>query len=363
MKTNCKLSNTNYKFSKNFFKALVAPLLVIVLAIVFVFTIGFNKNIDYTGGIYVSAVANTTESGRLDLENKQVYSDFKTGLDTVLEENNVKGQVYSVELNEMQEYVLVVKFAFNGTAEEKQTLIQNVKDGLVNEFYSSMPSEDIENNHYLVVSEFGGAVKVSGSEYLTTILATLVCAILVCAYMAIRLGLNAGVLSFVSFAFNNILALSLICVARVPLTYASIIAIPFVSVLSLLSSYLYFKKAKDLLINSNQYERKNNYELADDIVKQTMSKQILLFGVSAVSLLLLGLVNVFNSVLFLCLALFTCVACMLFTNIFILPGLFARTYVRKVKKNKQPKKQVETENKLTEEQIMKETDLDNLVSN
>lgn len=363
MKTNSKSTNTNFGFSKNFFKALVAPLLVIVLAIVFAFTIGFNKNIDYTGGIYVSAVANTVEAGRLDLEDSEVYSEFKANIDDVLKENNVKGQVYSVELNEMQEYVLVVKFAFNGTDAEKQTLIANVKDDLVNALYSSMPTEDLENNHYLIVSEFGGAISVMGYEYLTTILATLVCAIVVCAYMAIRLGLNAGVLSFVSFAFNNILAISLICVARVPLTYASIIAIPFVSVLSLLSSYLYFKKAKDLLSNTDIYERKNNFELADDIVKQTMPKQTLLFGVSAVSLLLLGLVNVCNSVLFLCLALFTCVACMLFTNIFILPGLFARTYVRKVKKSKQPKKQEVQENKLTEEQIMKETDLDNLVSN
>lgn len=363
MKTNSKSTNTNFGFSKNFFKALVAPLLVIVLAIVFAFTIGFNKNIDYTGGIYVSAVANTVEAGRLDLEDSEVYSEFKANIDDVLEENNVKGQVYSVELNEMQEYVLVVKFAFEGTDAEKQTLIENVKDDLVNALYSSMPAEDLENNHYLIVSEFGGAISVMGYEYLTTILATLVCAIVVCAYMAIRLGLNAGVLSFVSFAFNNILAISLICVARVPLTYASIIAIPFVSVLSLLSSYLYFKKAKDLLSSTDIYERKNNFALADDIVKQTMSKQTLLFGVSAVSLLLLGLVNVCNSVLFLCLALFTCVACMLFTNIFILPGLFARTYVRKVKKSKQPKKQEVQENKLTEEQIMKETDLDNLVSN
>lgn len=363
MKTNCKLSNTNYKFSKNFFKALIAPIVAVVLAIVFMFTIGFNRDMDYTGGVYVSVVAVSQTTGeKLDLSKSENYNTFKKDVDAVLSDNKIKGQVYTAEVNNMQESVLVVKFAFNGSEVEKAALIESIKSGLVTKFYSTTPSEDVENNHLVIVAPFGNAIRLKSNEYLTTVLATLVCAIVVCEYIAIRMGLNAGILSLCAGLFNNVFAMALICIARVQLTYASIIVFPFVTIISILAAYVYLKKAKDLLNTTTNYDRKSNYVLADDAVKQTITKQVLLAGIAGVSLLVLGLFNVCNSVLFLSLALFTCVACMLYTNLFLLPGLFARTYVRKVRKNKQ-KVQMKEEDKLTEEEIMKETDLDNLVSN
>ena len=360
MKTNCKLT---YNFSKNFFNALITPIVVIVLAIVLMFTVGFNRDMDYTGGVYLSVVAVSQTTGeKLDLSKTEDYNSFKQEVDEVLVDNKVKGKVYTVEVNDMQESVLVVKFAFNGNETEKQALIESIKSGLVTKFYSTTPSEDVENNHLVIVEPFGNAIRLKSNEYLTTILATLICAIAICVYIAIRMGLNAGILSLCAGLFNNVFAMALICIARVQLTYATIIVFPFVTIISILASYVYLKKTKDLLNNTNNYDRKNNFELADDAVKQTIGKQLLLAGISGLSMLLLGIFNICNSVLFLSLALFTCIACMLYTNLLLLPGLFARTYVRKVKKNKQKieKKQEDT---LTEEQIMKETDLDNLVSN
>ena len=106
MKTNCKLSNTNYKFSKNFFKALIAPIVAVVLAIVFMFTIGFNRDMDYTGGIYVSVVAVSQTTGeKLDLSKSENYNTFKKDVDDVLSDNKIKGQVYTAEVNNMQESV------------------------------------------------------------------------------------------------------------------------------------------------------------------------------------------------------------------------------------------------------------------
>jgi len=97
-------------------------------------------------------------------------------------------------------------------------------------------------------------------------------------------------------------------------------------------------------------------------VKQTSFNQILLCVVATVASLILGLFNINNSILFLSLAFVVAILSVLYTNIMLLPGLFAKTYVRKVKKVK-AKEQKNQEKRLTEEQVMQETDLDNLVSN
>lgn len=345
----------NYKFSKNLYKALIAPIMVFVLAIIFAFTIGFNKSIDFTGGMMVSVVAGTD----VKLDDKTTYNEFKTTVDNVLNSNDVIGQIYSVEVNELQEYTLVVKFAYSGSDVQKENLATHIKEDLIQEFYASTSVEDIENNSLIIVAPFGSSV--DSSIVLTTILATVIASIIMCAYIAIRMGLNAGVLSLVNALLNNIFAFALIMVARVPLTYVTFIAIPFVTIVSIVSSFIYFKKTKDLLQSTDNYSKKSNFVLADDAVKQTFDKQVVLAGISAICLLLIGFANLFNTVLFISLSLFTCVASVLYTNILVLPGLFARTYVRKFKKVKQ--KEAVKEDKLTEEQIMKETDLDNLVSN
>ncbi len=354
MKTNLK--NTKYSFSKGFYKALIAPIVVGILAIVLACTVGFNKGLDYTGGIVVSVVAGTETK----LDDKKTYNEFKAEVDDVLKTNDVNGQVYTVEVNEMQEYCLVVKFAFNGNQTEKEALINAIKSDLITKFYAQTPAEDIENNNYVLVAEFGSAV--DGTVVVTTALATLVCAILMCAYIMARMGVNAGVLSFVSAVFNNAFALALLMVARVQLTYVTFIAIPFVTVISILASFIYLKKAKDMLQSTEKYDRQSNYVLADDVTKAILNKVLVLSGVSAFGVLTIGVFNVLNSILFVCLALFTCIACMLYSNVLLLPGLFAKTYVRKIRKAKKQKEEKQ-EPKLTQEEVMQETDLDNLVSN
>ena len=356
MKNKFDLSNSSYKFADNFYKALIAPIVCFILAIVFACTLGFTKGLDYTGGILISVVAGTETK----LDDKETYKSFKSKVDEVLKENDVKGDVYSVEVNNLEEYTMVVKFAFNGTKEQTDSLISSLKSGLINKFYSESSEADIENNNLVIVANFGGCVDTR--IVITAILATLIAVILMCIYIFFRMGLNASILSIVSAIFNNLFAISVILIARVQITYASIIVLPFVSVISVLFAFIYLRKAKAILKTTDKYDRLDNKVLANDAVKQTINAQVFVSSIAAGCALIFGLFNICNSVMFVALALFTCIACALYTNLMLLPGLFAKTFIRKVKRNK-PVKEKAKENKLTEEQIMKETDLDNLVSN
>ncbi len=353
MKTKSKFSN-NYKFSKNFFMALIAPIVAVVLAVVFGLTLGFNKGIDFSGGVLVSVVAGT----ETNLYENDAYNQFKNRLDSVLEGNGLYGQVYSVEINNMQEYTLVVKMSYSNQISEE--ILQDVKSDLKTEFYPSLSLDDLDNGNYIIVSEFGSSV--DNRVFVTTALATIVCALLVCIYIFFRMGLNASVISFVSAVFNNIFALAIVMIARVQITYASIIIVPFVTIASLLYSFIFVRKARNLLKTTEKYDRQNNFVLADDTTKQTLKQQTIIASVIAVGSIVLGLFNVCNSVLFVSLAVFTAIACVLYTNVLLLPGLFARTFVRKIKKSK-PQKTDSTQTSSLDEKVLEETDLDNLVSN
>lgn len=352
-----KISNTKYKFSQNFFKAFIFPAFAIILAVVFAFVLGFNKNLDYTGGVVVSVVAGVD----VNLEDKTTFNLYKENVDKVLHYNDVKGDVYSVEINDKQEYTIVVKFAYNGSQEQKQNLITNLKADLKTEFYEDMSDYDLQNNNYILVAEFGSSV--DGNVIIYTALATLVATLLMCAYIAFRNGLNSGVLAFLMTIINNAFALSLIMITRIQLAYATVAVIPFVTILSILTAFVYLRKAKTLLASSQVYEKQNNNVLANDTAKSVAYNQLLLGCISSLALLVIGLFNVCNSVLHLSLAMIAGIVAVLYTSIMILPGLFAKTYIRKVKKAKVAKEQNQDSKKLTEEEVMKETDLDNLVSN
>lgn len=351
-----KLSNTKFNFSQNFFKALVLPVVACILALIFTFTFGFNKGLDYSGGVLVSVVSGID----VKLDDKTTYNEFKSRVDEVLASNDVAGDVYTIEVNEKQEYTLVVKFAYSGSTAKTNELIENLKSDLKAEFYDTMSDDAVQSGNYIIVSTFGGAV--SKSILLYIVLSTIISVVLMCAYIAIRFGFNSGMLAMIMAGFNTFVIVALFMVTRIQMTYATFAVIPFVAIVSVVASIIYLKKAKDMFANTQKYEKTSNQVLANDAVKSTLSNQVLLASIFGLALLIIGLVNICNSVLYLSLAFFVAVAVILYSNIFVLPGLFAKTFARKVKKVKQ-QKQTKQEDKLTEEQVMQETDLDNLVSN
>lgn len=350
-------SNKTFNFSKNFFKSLIAPIVAVILAVVFAFTFGFNKSMDYNGGIVASIVFGVD----VNLEDSNTYNLYKQNVDGILETHGISGDVYSVEVNDKQEYTLVVKFAYNGSEEDQKELITNLKADLKQEFYSEMSDDDLKKNNYVLVEAFGSVV--DNNLVLYTALSTLVCALVMCVYIALRNGINAGVLSFLLAILSNVLTISLIMVTRVPLTYATIAVVPFVTIISVIASIVYIKKAKNLLANSQSYDKKDNHVLANDTANESLRSQVILASVVAVALVCIGLTNIFNSVLYLSISFLVAVASVLYTTVLLLPWLFAKTFVRKVKKTKTTKETNKTERKLTEDEVMQETDLDNLVSN
>lgn len=348
----------NYNFSKNLYKALILPITIIILAVLMFFFVGFNKGIELKGGI----IASVNVGIENDLSNKKTYSDIKKQVDDIIEENDSVGKIYTIEINDLEENVLVVKMEYKGKSREKS--ISDIKTQLIQKFYSTTSLEDIENKNLIEVSVFGSSL--NKIDLLKTTLATFIALVLMAAYVIIRQGLNAGVNAFVSSGLNIITAVALMIILRIKVDTLSMLVVPFTAVISMFSAFVYRNKIKNMLNYSDKYEKLSNETLANDALEKTAKIYLIMqisfsvaFILTAISSLIVG--GISSSLAWLMLAFILSLAIINYNNFMCLPGVFARTYTRKVKKTK-IKKEVKTE-KLDEAEVLKETDLDNLVSN
>ena len=349
-----KMQNTKINFSRNIITAIIVPAVALVLAFVFAILFGFHQGMDFKGGISLSVVSET-----LDLNLSKNFEEYKSKVDVILNNNGVTGSVYLVE-TESTNYndVLVVKIDYTGNDSNK--IADSIKLGLSKTFYPTVSNDEIELRHLVTASTFGPSV--DAWQIVSTILASLVATILLSAYILIRNGVHSGVLAFLSAIISSVLSWSLILITRVPVNSESLAVVPFVCVLACLFTFLFTKNAKTILSTTNKFSSKSNYELANETIKSKLPSTItIVIGMCLISLLI-ALANINNPVLYFGLCLLEAVVAVMYTSLFVIPAIFGLTYVRKIKKEK-VKKEDKKDQKLEESEILKETDLDNLVSN
>ena len=327
-----KLQNTKANFAKNFVLNLVVPAVLVVAALVVGIVFGFNKSIDFGGGVMVSVVADNN-----DLTVATEYNQFVGEVNEVLAENKVGGAVYLLEKDSTTyKDVLVVKIAYNGTEEQTKALADGLKSGLIEKFYAQTSESEIELRNLVVASEFGPSV--DSYTVLASVLATLVTVLLICIYALLRSGLDTAVLALLSAVASNVLTFALLMLTRVPLTAPTVSLIPLVAIASALVTFMFAHKAKQNA-KSDEYARKQNYVLANNTVKSGLYNTVFVAASAIVVAAAFALVNVCSPVLWFGLALVAGTIAVVYANLFVVPAIFALTFVRKVKKEKVKKEQ------------------------
>lgn len=347
-----KLKNINFNFAKNIYTSIVVPALILVVALVIGLCFGFNKGMDFNGGIIVSVVTD-----EYNLEIAEDYGTFKGKVDKILQDNGVSGSVYLTEKHsEYQDDILIVKI--NYTGENAESIVDGIKKGLIDKFYAG-EEVLVEQNNLVQVSTFGSSV--DNWKIIASILATLVAVIAICVYVGLRtLSMHTPVMAFISALGSSLFATSLVILTRIQVNIFSLAIIPMVAIISMLCAFIYANKTKEIL-KVGDYERKSNAKLANDSVKSSLHITAYLTIVACIVSLIFTFANVASIVSHLGLMLLVSVIAVAYNYVFVLPAIYALTYVRKVKKEK-VKKEHKSE-KLEESEVLKETDLDNLVSN
>ena len=102
-------TNSKFDFYKHFWKFVIAPVVLVVAAIVLLCTVGFNAGFDFTGGTQITIFSNNdaTFIGKdiktYDLEKGEEYNAFVEKINGVLKEEKVSSLSYQKTIITVEE--------------------------------------------------------------------------------------------------------------------------------------------------------------------------------------------------------------------------------------------------------------------
>ncbi len=330
-----EVKNPKYNFSKNFWYHLICPLVILVLGVVLALCVNFNLGMDFKGGTVATVVIEQ------DLGDAKVYKDTKTELDKVLKDNKVTGLIYQkVETNY---YGNAISVKFDAVSDE---LRETIKNDLIQAFHSTATEHDQQT--FVKVDNFKGSV--DNGVMLSTALGVLIAIVCVTIYLWIRFGVSAGFVTLIMALLDNALLLALLAITRIKLEIGTMAAFAFVTIYSIILSTLYFSRMNDNM-KKEKFAKSTKLELANEAIKSGSVTNYIIGCLLLLITLILDAVPVYM-VSSASLPLMIAVMIPFLSSIYITPGLWARTYVkRRLKKAEKEDKKAVVEEKLTEEDI------------
>ncbi len=332
-----RVKNTNYNFSKNLFFQIMLPLFVIILGFIIVLCCNYNLGYDFKGGTVATVVVES------DLSVGDNFKQTKDKLDSVLKKNDINGDIYQKVSTSYYGDAITVKFE-----KISDDLREQLRQDLINEFYPVI--EDASDLQIFVkVEEFGG--NVDYNAVLSTVLAILVMIIAVFIYISARFGISSGFVALLVSILDSVVLLALLGITRVSLEYGVLTSFAFVALYSLISSTTFISCANSN-ISKEKYLKEDKDTIANISVKEVLVKYILFAVILLILSLLMGVVPT-QMVRSSSLPVMLGVLVVLYSSIYVVPGLWSLAYIRK--KNVKPKaeQQVVVEEKLSEEDITK----------
>lgn len=233
----CKLikhiTNPKTNLNARFKYYIIAPAVLLVLAFVLMFTIGFNRSVEFTGGTEV----------RVFLKEETTYTETVNKINQVLNDNGLRASVYQEAEFEGNTYV-IVKYKIDNKLSEQQNndLNEKVVDDLFIKF--NFDKNDLEEEFYIIGNQkFDASV---GREAMINTFGILVLAsVLVVVYFIIRFGHQSAMTALLAMYHDVLMALSLSLIFRVEVNLTFMAGILFVFAFSALNNLLYFSRIKE----------------------------------------------------------------------------------------------------------------------
>lgn len=331
-----KIKNTNYGFSQNFFYHLIAPLLIVVLGLILALCLNFNLGLDFKGGSVATVVVEQ------DINVSDNYKEVKKKLDGVLEKNKINGLIYQVA--ETNYYGNAITVKFNTISDE---LKETLRNDLITEFHPTASVSDAEI--FVKVDNF--SANVDSGVILSAALAIMVTIAVVMIYISARFGISAGFISLIMCLFDLIVLSALLAITRVSLEISFITGFALTCVYSLFCSLGLVSKINEIS-KMDKYSKATNAELVNVAVKECFRKNTIFAFFILVMALLIGVVPT-SAVRSASLPVLLGVVTVYLSSMFITPGLWSRTYIKRKTKKAKEQKQVVVEEKIAEEDITK----------
>lgn len=299
----------------NFLKSGIATILILVVGLVLMLTVGFNKSFDYTGGTILTV--NTTDYEVSESYNK-VYK--------VLGENNIVVSSIGQGENDVGT-CLIIKYQI---AEDKLAINDKVFEDIF-VIFGYDKADAVESSYVTMNTQTTPAY--SSIVMSNALLASIITLVGVAIYLFFRHNFVTGFAMIAGGAISIGLMLALTAILRLPINSAMGTAIIATLIVSMIMHYMVLSKMNNLAVDPS-VGKVSNSEIADMAIKVERNKLVLISVSAVIALLIIAFAGggaMWATVLSIILGIISA----FFLSIFALPTLWAIAFVRKNPKIKQ----------------------------
>jgi preprotein translocase SecF subunit len=314
-----KINSYSWDVTKHFKKLIIASAVLLIAAFVLLFTIGFNKSVEFTGGTAV----------RVYKQEQTTIETMQSKIDKVLFDNGLEASVYQEVEFEGNKFISV---KYKNDVNLSETRLNEVNEKIVDELFIEFDFDknDLEQEGYVVGNErFDSSV--GRQAMLNTFLIIVVASVFVVAYFAIRFKHQTAMTALLSIYHDVLLAISLTLIFRVEINLTFMSGLLFVLGFSMLNNLLYFSNVKDKIKQAEKSVTAK--DIAISALKQYIKTEISISSIAIVALgvfMAFGLTTVFSVGM---ISIFGVIASF-YSVTFLVPTLWKAVYIPSKKKTK-----------------------------
>ena len=306
----------DFNLVKNFKYTILAPVVILLVAVIMFACLGFNLGLDFTGGTILKVNFGT------DISNTE-YNAYKTTLE---KEGSTTDASVSVKFQDVS----------GKTEAQMNDLVETVKKEISEQIN---PNNEISNFSV----EDGQRIGASASSSLLTnaLLAVSIAIVLMLIYIAIRFEFASGVSAIIALLHDVLLMCAFVVICRIQINSSFIAALITIIGYSINNTIVIFDRVRENL-RRESYQAKTNSEIVDISVKDTLTRTFYTSITTIVSVLLLAIIGVSAIREFLLPILFGLVAGT-YSSVFISGPIWS--FIYKKDKDKRLKKRIEQDKK------------------
>ncbi len=328
-----KLTNCKLNISKNFSYYVIAPIILMAIAIILVCTINWNLGIDFRGYSSFKMYVNNEDkiaSQVYNLDNKEDYNKLHEKVENVLCDNGYKIVSYRTSTITINDYDVydgqAIEVVFKNNSNKNQEILdenQDLREKLLVEFGYE------ENDLALTSVDFTEAE--SPTQFMLKAFMGIVLGfVLVIIYMLLRKYRSFVFLVIMQVALDLLLTMSLVAICRICVDYSVLVAIFTIFVISILNCFVFINK-QQYDARTGKFESMNDNEIADKVVKELSFKKLMGY-VAAIVVSIIFICLPVPGIRNVALAVLVGLITTLYTSHFLMPGLWTTTKRMKIRK-------------------------------
>ena len=272
--------NKDMNIVKNWKYYIIAPLVIVFVAIIVFACLGFNLGIDFTGGTILKVNFGT------DISNSE-YNNYKSEIESILNDNNIKK--YSLQKEGSTEDASIsIKFQdINGKTEEEMAdvisaVIEQIEVTLNPD--NTIPNFNVEDSQRIGASASDNLIR-------NALLSIGLAVLLMLIYIAIRFEFASGIAAIVALLHDVLIMCAMVIICRIQVNSSFIAALITIIGYSINNTIVIFDRIRENLRNE-VYSKTTNAQMVDISVRQTLTRTIYTSLTTILSVALLAIIGV-----------------------------------------------------------------------